>query len=350
MKVDYSYQKQTAKSVLENALNSKYLASVLAACPSSGKTTISHIIINEYTKKFPNNKIVVLTEGQNNLKTQYFDELKSPNVPVNFSFGPFGSDAQVQVGLPQSIQSLKINQIDLLVVDECHHFYLENTDQAIIKKYKVKHQVIMTGSPTKFNKHNQITTGKKYGMVYLAADFLQSKGVFSGVDLNVLKGRHLGDMVGFWTEAIAKDANLSKVMIACHTVLQANTVMRFTRQIGRNAIVSTSENDANSQNIKDFKDGKYDTLIIVQRGVLGFNDKNLSTIIDLKVSNNVDTSYQLFARLLRNHVNGIRKTYFRVSDNKTYNRQVMMLHKIKALMDSKIFKGFVGDNLKLELY
>jgi superfamily II DNA or RNA helicase len=350
MKVDYSYQKQTAKSVLENALNSRYLASVLAACPSSGKTTISHIIINEYIKKFPNSNIVVLTEGQNNLKDQYLSELESPNVPINFSFGVFGSDKDVQIGIPQSIQSLKINQIDLLIVDECHHFYLENTDQTIIEKYKVKHQVIMTGSPTKFNKHNQTTTGKKYGIVYLAADFLQNKGVFNGVDLNVLKGRHLSDMVGFWTEAIAKGANLSKVMIACHTVLQANTVMRVMRQIGRNAIVSTSKNDINSQNIKDFKDNKYDTLIIVCRGILGFNDKMVTTLFDLRVSNSVDTSYQLFARLLRNHPDNIRKFYFRIGDNRTYNKQVMMLHKIKALMNSQIFKGFTGDNLKLELY
>ena len=137
--MDWSYQEHYAKMVFKHVLDRRLLAGVLAACPSSGKTTISHMIINKYLKIYPNAKVVVLTEGQNTLKDQYLEELEDANVDIDFTYGVFGSDKQVQVGIPQSIHNLKIDTIDLLVVDECQNYFLEEMDQKIIKKYKVKH-------------------------------------------------------------------------------------------------------------------------------------------------------------------------------------------------------------------
>lgn len=345
--IDYTYQETAANQILEDALNSNYLAAVLAACPSSGKTTISHIIINKYLQMFPNGRVLVLTEGQKTLQNQYLAELDNANVEITFNYGLIGSEAQVQVGLPQSINKLKWNKVDLLIVDECHNWYLENTDQDIIRKFSPSHQVIMTGSPSKFNLHNQ-TKSTKYGMYYISAEKLQKMGVFSGVDMDVIKTKNKNGIKSIWNEAVNRGADMSKVMVACSSILQANTVSYLLRQIGRNCIISTSQNDKDSSNIQDFKNGEYDVLIVVNRGILGFNDKMVTTLLDLKSSKNVDSSYQLFARILRVHPEGRRKYYFRLSTG-SVNKEVVMLHKMVALMKDSNFKKFNGGNFQVSI-
>lgn len=346
-KIDYSYQQEAANKVLENALNNQYLASVLAACPSSGKTTISHIIINKYLELYPDAKILVLTEGQKTLQSQYLTELEDANVEIQFNYGTIGSDTQVQIGLPQGIKQLKWDKIDLLVVDECHNWYLKNTDQGIISKYRPSHQVIMTGSPSKFIKHNQ-NSKSEYGMYFIPADKLREAGVFAGIDMDVIKVNSKNNVGDIWNNAKRSGADMTKVMIACSSIIQANTAAYFLRQIGRKCVVSTSQNDKFNKNINDFKTNKYDVLIVVNRGILGFNDKEITTILDLKSSSNVDASYQLFARALRVHPDDRRKYYFRVA-TKNYNKEVIMLHKMVALMDEYNFKNFNGSNFQVSI-
>ncbi|HLD91656.1 MAG TPA: DEAD/DEAH box helicase family protein [Patescibacteria group bacterium] len=345
MKANYKYQTEAAEQVLKNALNKQYIASVLAACPNSGKTTISHIIINKYIQIYPNANILVLTEGQKTLQDQYLAELKDANVHIRFTYGTFGSNAQVQVGLPQGINKLEWDKVDLLIVDECHRWFLENTDQKIINKYRPEHIVLMSGTPSKFNLHNQ-TSSKKYGMYYISADELQKNDVFSAVDMDVIGVGFQNNIKDVWGKLQDRQANLSKVMIACGSILQANTVVNYLKSIGRKCVVSTSSNDKENKNINEFKNGKYDVLIVVDRGILGFNDPNITTLIDMKKSSNIDSSFQLFARVLRNHKDNIKKSYFRVTD-KSYNKEVIMLHKIVALMDSRNFRLFNGKNLKI---
>lgn len=350
--MDYSYQIQAANALFQNILNKDYIAAVLAACPSSGKTTISHMVINKYLKMFPKANVVVLTEGQVTLKNQYLQELISPNISIDFTFGEFGSGAQVQVGIPQSIHNLQITNIDLLVVDECHRYYLEKTDQKIIKKYNVKHQLIMTGSPTKFNLHNQ-TYKKKYSMYYIAAEELQKYGVFSGVDVDVAKITCKKNATQTIHEvlkhATRKGYDLSKIMVACPTINYAHAVSQELSVLGYNVSASTSDKDKDSLEIQKFKNGDTNALVIVGRGKLGFNDKKLTFLADLRSSSDLDTSYQLFARVLRTHPKDIRKAYCRIAELDNFNKQAFTLHQMIALMKRKIFMGFNGRNLKIDL-
>lgn len=353
MKSRYAYQDVAAKQVLSNALNAKFLASVLAACPGSGKTTISHKIINQYIELHPNAKIIVLTEGQNVLKNQYLEELRSPNIKINFSYGAFGSNAQVQVGIPQSIKNLKWDSVDLLIVDEAHKFYFANTVRSIIQSLKPRHQVLMTGSPTRYNTHNQ-NNGKKYGIYYISASDLMDLGVFSAVDMDVCRvmSSNIAESINLvLKKAIANKDSLNKIMMACSSIKEAKAVAWYMRKIGRNPSLSTSENDSDNQGIEDFKSGKTDVLIVVNKGILGFNDSNITLLIDLRSSSNIDTSYQLFARVLRVHPKKVRKAYYRIGKNGfDYNKQVIILHKMKSLIDRDIFKGYNGKNLKVEVY
>ena len=351
MKINYSYQIKAANQVLQNALNNKYIASVLAACPSSGKTTISHICINKYLKLFPNAKIVILTEGQKVLSKQYLSELDNANVNIDFTYGEFGSNTQVEVGIPQNINKLEINKIDLLVVDECHNYYLENMDQEIIRKFNPTHQIIMTGSPTKFNLHNKVHS-TQYGMYYISAEELKKQGVFSGVDLDLIKTKDKKNahqvIKDAFDKAIKDGANLDKVMIACPTINFAKKVRDYINyHYDRKISFSTSENDKDNKEIEKFKKNITDILIVVDKGILGFNDKEITILFDFKASNNLDSSYQLFARILRIHPNNIRKFYYRITDS-DYNNQYKHVIKMMSLMQTNIFKKFTGNNIKLE--
>lgn len=347
--MDFSYQDIAAKVVLENALNSDYIASVLAACPGSGKTTISHKILNQYFVKYPHARVVVLTHGQNTLRLQYLEELDSPNVPILFTYGGLSDGKQVSVGIPQSINDY-LGKIDLLIVDEAHQWYNAPTVQDIIKKYKPKHQILMTGSPTDFNKYNQENFDTQYGMYYIPAEVLIDKGVFSDVDLSVAvtnKRSPKQAIKDALIEAQINDMDISKLMVSCSTINYAKAVRAYLESIGRIVALSTSEGEGDSE-IDRFKNNEADTLVVVNKGILGFNDKKITCLIDLKSTMNVDTSYQLFARVLRTHPNNIKKGYIRVAGD-DYNNQVLMLHKMLALMKTEIFCGFNGKNLELTI-
>jgi superfamily II DNA or RNA helicase len=346
--MDYSYQDTAANQSYKNLLNTQYLASILAACPNAGKTTISQKIINKYLADFPLAKIVVLTHGQNGLKIQYLEELKNAHIQINFTYGDFSSDAQVRVGLPQSINQLNWKEIDLLIVDEAHHYYDGFLINKIIYSLKPKHQFLMTGSPSEYVAWNQKKGVKKYGMYFIAAEDLEQYGVFSGVNMNVAESMEIESALKL---AKKNNYNTDKLMIACSTIEKAVATATILEKLGRKVIVSTSENDKDGNLVKDFKNNKYDSLVVVCRGILGFNEPTITCLIDLRASSNLDASYQLFARVLRKHPNGIRKAYIRGSKkgNKEYNNQIIMLYKIKSLMTRNCFKNYNGKNLKIDL-
>jgi len=355
--MDFSYQTTAADKVLENALSNDFIASILAACPGSGKTTISHIILNNYFQMFPQAKVVVLTEGQSTLTNQYLEELKDPNVGINFSFGSFGSGAQVEIGIPQGIDKVSYDTIDLLIVDEAHNYYLAPMVQDIVRAIRPKHKILMTGSPTKYNKHNQdsllnyLEDLSLYGMYYISAEDLIEKGVFSSVDLDVCEIHSKKDPINVIESTIIhatkQKYDLSKIMIACPTIEFAKKVSDFMTSIGREVSLSTSKNDKEDKEIRKFKSGESDVLVVVGKGILGFNDKMITSLFDFRSSENLDSSYQLFARVLRTHPKDVRKAYIRVGTKDNFKDQVLTIHKIHALMRRENYIGFTGKNLEV---
>lgn len=350
MKTNYSYQPKAAEIVLKNLLSGKYIASVLAACPGSGKTTISQMVINRYVAMSSDSKVLVLTEGQNTLKNQYIQELETAHIKIDFSYGDFTSNAQVRVGIPQSIGQIK-DGFDLLVIDEAHNFYFAETVQEIIKKFNPKHIMLMTGSPTKFNLHNEKNLSQ-YGIHYISAELLQKQGVFSAVNMDVIRVANKKDAAITTARALnfatAKGDDLSKIMVACPSIEFAVVVSSVLGSFGYRVALSTSKNDQDDQEIARFKAGEADALIVVGKGILGFNDSNITALFDFKSSDNLDSAYQLFARVLRKHSRNVVKSYYRIAD-KDFNKQVLTLHKMIGLMKTEIFTGFTGKNLKLEI-
>lgn len=349
MKANYDYQKIAASEILDKVLTGKFIAGVVGACPGSGKTTISHIAINDYVRMFPNSRVLVLTHNTNVLKLQYLEDLKDSNVQLNFEFGEFRTDAQVKIGIPASIHLLDWDSIDLLVIDEAHEYWGEEMVTTIYKKLAPKHVILLTGSPSSFIQHNLAVdmtyhSHKKYFIHIIAGNDLAANNVFAPVSLDIVEafGTARERILKTISYSQERGYDTSKIMIACKTIEEAGIVATTLKYAGRKVSISHSKNDSDNVEFNAFVNGERDVLVVVGKGILGFSDNNLTLVIDFKCSNDLDTRNQLFARALRKHPQGIRKTYLTVPSKSKLPREAEMLKKLVKMMDRKFFGSYIG--------
>lgn len=342
----YNYQPQAAQKVLDMALSGKYIAAVLAACPSAGKSTIIIYALNEFFKKHPNKRVVISTHNQNILKTQMLETFSEPHVKPEFTFGEFGSGAMVEVGIPSNAS--KITSMDMLVVDEAHQYFWEKLMDKIVAKHQPEYTILLTGSPSYFVKYNKAagTRHKNFGIHFISAEELMGKEIFSGLDIDIVKS----DMLSLeWTiedtfaHAEREGCDLRKVMWACKDIEQAKAVKYYlTTKYGLKVYLSTSDNDADSLEIKKFKAASTGVLLVVNKGILGFSDGTITTLIDYKMSKDLETRYQLIARVLRKHPEGVRKNYLSVSCDDNYKKEYVTLSQTISLFDKDVFMNYTG--------
>lgn len=302
---------------------------VLSGCPGSGKTEMSFAII-EWAIKFGMTRVLVLAHSTNVLKDNYKDRFDSYNFP-------FANNVTVEI--PQNWSKIK-GKYDFVIVDEAHQNTLAPMVQNIIDKIPM--QLYLTGTPSKL-----IAKGG-YKIISLAMESIPSE-YFSKVQIELVTTPYK------WTETdYGKDGNLrvdtkfdieessnsidivlkelikrvslskvrpevwnrrsfirkvqimfmkkelKKTMIACSRQEQANQVYEYlVNQLGINAAVSHAKSDSDSQLFNDFEAGKYDILIVVNRGRLGYSDDNLYNMIDMTGTKTPDLIYQMFARVVR---------------------------------------------------
>lgn len=332
---NYQYQIPVAEKIIEMSLSKRYQAVVLAAAPNAGKSTIIIHALNLFFKQFPLAKVVISTHNQNILKDQMLDGFEGGFVQPEFTFGEFGSDSQVEVGIPSSRS--KIQKIDLLVVDEAHHYYFANMVQGIRQKFKPEYEILMTGTPGVFNNK------QGYGMYYISGEELVKYGVYSKVVIDVaIKGK---DVIESYENAIKKlkqdsRAKDSKIMIACKNVDDAYVLGIYLKSKGRKIAISTSESDSNNQQIKRFKNNEADTLLVVNKGILGFSDNSITALIDLKSSKERDVRFQFLARAFRKHPEGYDKFYISTASTKEMNQEIQILKDTAALMNRETFMRY----------
>lgn len=342
-----SYQTKAAIETLDQVLTGKYIAGVIGATPGAGKTTISFIFINEFVQKFPNSRILVLTHNTLVLKNQYLSDLSNSHVQLNFTFGDFQTDAQVRVGIPASIKTLDWGRIDLLIVDEAHEFWAEKMVNSIYKELNPSYVVLLTGSPSAFTMHNKAVDQKykghkKYYIYYISGSDLAQNDVFSSVSLDSVQatGTTAENLVEVFNRVKTQGYDTSKIMIACSDIEQAGIVAYTMKERGRKVALSTSNNDKDSNEFKAFISGQKDVLIVVRRGVLGFSDVNLTLLIDMKCSQDLNVRFQLFSRVLRKSPKGTCKAYLTVPSNNKMNGEIEMLEKLIEMMDRDLFVGY----------
>lgn len=346
---NYQYQQDIALKVLNNTLNGNYIAGIIGAAPSAGKTTMSFHYINEYVRLFPNAKVLVLTHNMNVLKDQYLNDLKNAHIKINFTFGTLQSEAQVKVGIPASIDKLDWTKIDLLIVDEAHEYWAEKMVTDIYKKLAPNHVLLLTGSPSSFVMHNHAVdrvykNNKKYFIEFVSGSDLTTNNVFAPVTLDCVNSGETTakSLENALNRAMSQGYDMSKIMIACANTEQANIISYQMKARGRKVALSTSNNDSDSEQFEAFLKGDKDVLIVLRRGILGFSDNNLTLVIDMKCSSDLDVRNQLFARALRKHPKGVRKAYISVPSKNKAKKEVSMLKKLINFMNRDVFSTYMG--------
>lgn len=360
---------------------------VLAAAPSAGKTLMTIYIIEEYIKQNPQKKIMVLAHGTTVLRTQFHDVLEEikPDFTYNLveKFNQYDVSADVNICLPQTLSGNELNKIDLLVVDEAHQFYFaEKMIKNIIKQTNPGKQLLLTGTPSSFIRKRfkiipvTLNTIFDEGMVsdlYVEIatssytfdpmhDFNQNDELKTDVyirnsetkktlddliskivdKLKSIKDNQFQNLLPEWLPTLKK---LQKTMIACRSQQQALQVKQYFDKIGVKSALSISDVDYDSSEIERFKnESDCLILIVVGRGILGFNYPELVNVVDMTTSQNVDRIYQLLCRVIRKHPEGHKKLFFKIAPNIHSDYYKYIMTAVLSLADETFFTKFNGKN------
>lgn len=372
------YQIPASDFVMENDL------SVLGIAPNGGKTEISIDVLCRYLSINSNSKILILTHSTNVLKDNYVDRLNGLIVPFKYST-TFDKNAQVHVCLPNNENHIH-GKYDFLIVDEAHENYLADRVQRIIKKVKPKKQLLLTGTPSKFIKEgnykiftlaiNEMPEEffSKLQIELVASNYNWAKELNQDYEIkkayrfkkkqtektleNIIKKlinrlqigltaeqfNNPGFMANFksWAFTYKK---LGKTIIVCKTIKQASDVNSILISNGVNSMASDSEKDKDSIEVENFKNNKYDVLVVVDRARLGYSDDNLFNIIDMSGTHNPDIIYQMLSRVLRGNPD-MKKFYLKVTTQEYGMMDFTHACVCAALMltDNKYLSTFNGNN------
>lgn len=385
-----NYQTKAIEAVQASMNENK--VTVLAASPTAGKTLMSIFMIEDYLEANPMHKVLVLAHGQTILRSQYHDTLIDCNnaKPLGFTYAMietcndyYLSDKQVNVCLPQTLARCKaIAPADLVIVDEAHEFYFAKTVTKIIEETGTKKQMLLTGTPSGFiEKHMPViavalntvydegmvsdfyvelaSSTHNFGLQDFNADFeLRKEMKFHNKDtkktlddlikqmvsyLKSIKGT--SDYVNLLPKWLPTLKQLKKTMIACKSQHQAKAVQKYFETIGVKSVLSISDTDTKSEEIKKFKtEEDVLVLIVVGRGILGFNMPELVNIVDMTMSYNPDRIYQLLCRVARKHPNGDKKLFFKVAPEflRDYYKHIMTC--VLMLAEEEFLLKYNGKN------
>jgi superfamily II DNA or RNA helicase len=359
---------------------SKQEVTILAACPSAGKTIMAIYCIEDYLNSHPNAKVLVLTHGTTILRTQFHDVLEEvkPGYSYNLveKFTEFDYNKQVNVCLPQTINGNILSHINLLVVDEAHQFYFADMVQEIIKRINPQKQLLLTGTPSVFIQRGfsiipiPLLTIYDEGMTAdvrveiatssynfdIIRDYNEDKELKSEIEIQenettktldellskIIAKLNNNRSIRTWSQTLAQ---LKKTMFACKSQQQATQIKKYFDAIGIKSALSISDIDTDSAEIERFK-AEVDCLIliVVGRGILGFNYTRLVNIVDMSTSQNIDRIYQLFCRVVRKHPDGDKKLFFKIApkDKSDYYKYIMT--GVLALSSEEFFCKFNGKN------
>jgi len=261
---------------------------------------------------------------------------------------------QVIIVLPQCANALKPTDLPKIkgwmIYDEAHEWYLKPVVQKLIKTLKPKYQMVMTGTPFNFNNK------RGYENYYVSIEELQKMGKSGDADIitvasaynfrneDYLKTNDLRTNVKIDSKYTVKtlelvikqmlkslkcrfssNATLPQLISVINkienTVIYArsremgNQLYNTMDTLGLNVAYSDSKVDPNSEIIQDFKDRKYQFIIVVDRIKQGFSYNELFNIVDMSLTTKPSVILQMYGRLLRKSKLQPKKTkrYFKVA-------------------------------------
>ena len=190
-----SYQEKVLDDIKQSMSSQE--VTILAACPSAGKTIMSIFTIENYLNQHPTHKVLVLTHGTTILRTQFcevLDEVK-PGFTSNLveKYNDYNSNKQVNVCLPQTLSGHTLSHVDLLVVDESHQFYFADMVQDIIKQTTPSKQLLLTGTPSIFIQKN-------YPIIPIPLMTIYEEGMVADVRVEIATSSYNFDIIKDYNE------------------------------------------------------------------------------------------------------------------------------------------------------
>lgn len=400
----YGYQQVIVNKSCSDMLDTE-TPTVLAACPGAGKTAMSIQLIEMYLTKNPKAKVLVLTHGTTVLREQYIQTLKDETPNFTYKMIHRSSEIkkeQVVIALPHAFMKTKTwTKFDLIIVDEAHQFYFaEKLVKNIISKAKPKHQLLLTGSPSIFIRENNKAESEKKTRPFVINTITMGEILQSGTDnltdfevdlaqsaYDIRKEDYVEDEVRsnfkytksatrvtidnivttlrkrltiknldrpseVMNRKINEDATpsylfgeMGKTMIACASQRQASDVAETLNKMNIKTLLSTSDTDVDSENIDKFQtDDEVNVLVVVYRGILGFNYPELTNVIDLSGTRNIDRIFQLLSRVVRKHPDNRKKLFIKVSSEMLSGYMKHIMTAVLSLTQKEWYDNFDGKN------
>ena len=139
---------------------------------------------------------------------------------------------------------------------------------------------------------------------------------------------------------------LDKTLIASHNIRQAQDIHACLLRHGVNVVISESETDEDSGQFKAFLQNKeVRVLIVVRRGILGFDMPELVNVVDMTMTRNINRIYQLYARVLRT-LPGSEKFYYKLASKYNYPADRFYLAAALHMNHAEFMVRFNGKNLR----
>jgi superfamily II DNA or RNA helicase len=376
---------------------------VLAAGTSAGKTLTSLIQL-EIFYSIPENikKItLIISSSKTILRDNFANALEEFN--PSFSYYVVSNKKeleeaikdgyQVIVVLPQTLNNnyKLLPKVTNFILDEAHQWYFKPTIQKIIKQCKPTRQLLLTGTPSRFNAkandfefyyvpvmdlyENDLVSNIKIEVVSSSYDLkyndwnndtgvlksnktdspTKSKEAFKMVcDEMILKlrgrlgNKYLANLRGA-NKISALFNDLKKTIIFCHSLKQANAFYKeLSSMKGLNDMVllSHSENDRDSEYFEMFRtDSQYKVLVAVDRGKLGYNLPDLFNVVDFSMTQSLDMILQMMGRILRLSDKNNEKIYFKVATKNTAGYFVDLMTAALCLFKIEWYSKFNGKNM-----
>jgi superfamily II DNA or RNA helicase len=389
----YQYQIDIIDNKIDDSFNRNGYA-VIAASPNSGKTLMSICYIEKFLSENPKARVLVLTHATTVLRTQYYEELKKAQPSFTFCAIESGMDindfdCQVCVALPQSLKNKKtLYNFDLIVIDEAHQYYFatDGMVKKIIEKTKPKFKLFLTGTPSKFIR-------KKFEIIPVSLMTLFDNNQTSDLVIEIATMNATIEASDYnWEDELKKEflyteeqtrsglddamlqiekrlkswiktspeyysylnkafgiklpfGDIGKTLIACRSSEHAKYVNKYFNERGIKCALSIATEDLDSSQFIAFKnDPNIKVLIVIYRGILGFNMPELENVIDMTGSQNLDRIFQLMCRVTRKHPLGKKKLFIKVAGKNQIDIMNINMNKVMCLCHDEWFTSFDGKN------
>lgn len=373
---------------------------VLAVGTGGGKTYTSIMKLDMFYANPENAKKItlVLAAGSRVLRTNFTDSLKKYG-NTNFKAKEVANKTEFEqaiddgynviVCIDQSIKGLKsFPEVTWVVVDEAHKRYFAKNIQRIIRHTKAKYQLLLTGTPFKFNMEN-IKNKDSYLMYYTSVEELRKYGRVGNPMIKVVSTSYnhrdadyhpnrmiREDLPRTYKQTktslinvgkeIIKDlkeplkryttqksilnvfGQVGKTIIVAYNGKEAKLLKRAFNQTDLNGqvLVSTHKDDTDSIEFKKFEeDDNAKILIVVNRGREGFDMPELMNVVDFSLSTNPEVILQIMGRVLRiskNNPNQL-KQYYKVAASNDVGYIKTLMGGILQLTTTEYYSTFTGE-------